>query len=421
MKYFLQKTIIVLLLTSIICLLNSLPSYAQCGDRYLEKIYDRDQVSITTDITFGSNINASGEEQSLELDFYEPTVDDLEKRPLIIWAFGGAFVIGIKDSPDIVELCHQFSQRGYVNASIEYRIYPLVLGTPTDEQIQEVAINAVGDMKAAIRFFYKHAEEYGIDTNRIFVGGVSAGAIVAIHTAYVDEDDDLPESIQSVLDANGGIEGNSGNPGYSTKIQGVISLAGAILEPEWMEEGDVPIVSVQGDADEIVPYETGLANGIIEMSGGAVIHQHASEIGVPNALHTISGGNHVSPVFAGSFLDIINSDLNTTIIDSISAPFVSEFLYQYSCPVSTNDVVKQPISIQIYPNPAKDQFFVDWSDTQFVGNSLVQIFNNAGQCIYHQESQQQGVHIQRNNWPSGLYHLKITNSTKTVHKKVLLD
>ena len=54
----------------------------------------------------------------------------------------------------------------------------------------ETVVRAVHDYRAAIRYFKKDFSEngniYGIDTSLIFAGGVSAGAITAVHVAYMD-------------------------------------------------------------------------------------------------------------------------------------------------------------------------------------------------------------------------------------------
>ena len=56
------------------------------------------------------------------------------------------------------------------------------------------------------------AEDYRLDTDRITAGGYSAGAITALYLSY----------------ANKGGEGNSGNPGFSSDINGVFSIAGML-------------------------------------------------------------------------------------------------------------------------------------------------------------------------------------------------
>ena len=73
--------------------------------------------------------------------------------------------------------------------------------------------DAVEDFRAAVRFVRSKAGEYHFDTDRIIASGSSAGASTALFLAYVKEAQ---------------YEGDSGNPGFSSQVNGVISLAGQI-------------------------------------------------------------------------------------------------------------------------------------------------------------------------------------------------
>src|SRR5205085_4337369 len=92
------------------------------------------------------------------------------------------------------------------------------------------------------------------DTSKIIVGGVSAGAFAALHTAYMDEESEVPAMMVSATDS--GVEGNSGNPGYSSRPFAIVNLCGALLDTNWIHAGDVPIVTMQGNKDASVPYCT---------------------------------------------------------------------------------------------------------------------------------------------------------------------
>src|SRR5205814_49223 len=57
------------------------------------------------------------------LDMYAPTGDTLTKRPAIVWVHGGGFAGGDKTSGELVDESNVFSKKGYVNVSIDYRLY----------------------------------------------------------------------------------------------------------------------------------------------------------------------------------------------------------------------------------------------------------------------------------------------------------
>ena len=167
------------------------------GGRYLEEIFN---VDVQYEIEYGENINQNllgvDYTQTLYMDIYSPENDELSDRPLIFFMFGGSFIGGSKSSGDIVALCTQYAQRGYVAVAIDYRLSPVLIFNPTEEVAYKAVLKAIHDVKAAIRYFRMmdelSQETYRIDSNRIFVGGVSAGAIAAVNSGYLDEYEEIP-------------------------------------------------------------------------------------------------------------------------------------------------------------------------------------------------------------------------------------
>jgi len=107
-----------------------------------------------------------------------PTVDvyyreGMENAPLYVYFHGGGWAGGKKDipAPRNPWLTPSFIGDGCVIASVEYRL----VGTHGS-----VLDDCVHDCSDAIRYFMKHANEFCIDPNRIFVGGTSAGAHLAL-------------------------------------------------------------------------------------------------------------------------------------------------------------------------------------------------------------------------------------------------
>jgi para-nitrobenzyl esterase len=84
-------------------------------------------VTTTSNVVYGSNLSWSGGTTSLKMDIYQPTGDVETARPLIIWAHGGSFQGGTSTDGDVVALSQAFAKKGYVCASINYRLgfFPL--------------------------------------------------------------------------------------------------------------------------------------------------------------------------------------------------------------------------------------------------------------------------------------------------------
>ncbi len=119
-------------------------AFAQCpGGRYANEIFSGYTVTTTTYST----------PYNLQMDIYQPTGDTLSARPLIILAHGGSFISGTRTADATVDsLCARFARRGYVTASIDYRLGTTaqMLSSDSTQPISEV-IQAVSDGKAAIR------------------------------------------------------------------------------------------------------------------------------------------------------------------------------------------------------------------------------------------------------------------------------
>jgi len=207
------------------------------------------------DITFPSytvqNAVQYGNNSVLLADVYSPTGDTARLRPLVIFVHGGGFVGGGRGLSQFSGIIFDaLVRRGYVVASIDYRLTPGI--TNDDPSYFEAMLRAIQDTKAAIRYFRRNPSVYGIDSSQIFVIGSSAGAITSIHAAYLDSSE-CPSYVRWGNVGNT-FEGTSGNPGYSSRVSGVINCWGAIGDTAWIRPGNVPIYNVHGMADSTIFY-----------------------------------------------------------------------------------------------------------------------------------------------------------------------
>lgn len=270
------------------------------------------EVDVTT-VKYGSNTNTSGVNQELFMDVYTPKSDTLSKRPAIVLAFGGSFIAG--DRKQLSALATELAKLGYVAACIDYRLLSFTQWPIDSVKGFDIAIKAAGDMKAAIRHLRKDAATvnlHKIDPDLIFAGGVSAGAITALQAAYFDAGDNTEAHVKAAIEKNGGIEGNSGdaeNLKYSSKVQGVINLSGAIYRPYFIDAGEPPVISFHGDADAVVPYGYDFAKPlgipIIPLYGSSEVNKRATTVNVRSTLVTVKGGGHEDiysePKFAADY------------------------------------------------------------------------------------------------------------------------
>ena len=299
--------------------------------RYVEEIFDN--VNVTSNVLFGGNYNPNiwgqNEFQDLYLDIYEPAGDDLEDRPLVFFLYGGSFVAGSKTNGDVVELCTRYAKMGYVAAAIDYRLTTDLIWFSNEETAYKATTKAMHDLKGAIRWFRKNdanENEYRIDSDRIYAGGISAGGITVVNAAYLNEESEIPDIIVDYVADNGGLEGLSGNEGYDSHFHGIINLCGAVGDDDWIVEGDIPIVSIHGDEDSIVPYGDGLITlfGLnMQVYGSFVINETMHALGNESDLYTFYGYDHNPFNESGADMDV-------------TVEFTSDFLLDVVCPADEN-------------------------------------------------------------------------------------
>jgi len=319
-----MKNIILLIFSIII----SQSIFSQCNGRYDSEIFS----SVTKTTVNYSDVYVNSQHT---MNIYTPDGDTETNRPLILFMHGGSFYGGDKTEPDCVDFCESFAKRGYVTASVNYRLVGLLdvvsFLTYNSEQYEEV-LKATSDVKSAIRYFRKdfsNGNTYGIDTSTIFVGGSSAGAIIAIHLAYIDDITDLPTmavdnngsviNVQSIANNLGGLEGDAGNDGYSSKVSGVISFAGGINDVNWIDSFDEPLVSVQGNTDLTVNYNCGpgLNNpNVLTLCGSGEMHPQANSVGLINDVLVYPGEGHTW---------FISGNSNSKFTQALE--FTKDFLY----------------------------------------------------------------------------------------------
>ncbi len=361
--------------TFLLSLLLSVTAFAQspCSSgRYANDVFTN--FTVTSNVIYGQNNTWSGASNQLKLDFYEPTGDTELARPLIIWVHGGSFIGGSKTDNDVKTWSESFAKKGYVCASVDYRLgfFPF-----DSANAVKAVVRAVQDLKGAIRYFYKDCQTanlYKVDTNHIFIGGSSAGAITALHVAYLDDPCEISDYLSSsTINTLGGLEGTSGNPGYSTKVHAVINGCGALARYSWLEAGDVPLCSFHGTADGTVKYNRGVVNPgtpLMYLDGSRMLHERACAVGVENQFYTFPGAPHVPYLANASYMDttlrfirdflVKQMGCTETTLQAANNPLQTATLYAINycdgTPVNevctSSGIEEENISIHLYPNPS---------------------------------------------------------------------
>lgn len=322
----------------------SLEGMAQCdGQRYFNTVfgtYDRSTVTYTdTTVT------------SQQMDIYQPHGDTATLRRAILMIHGGSFISGSRTDPFEVYMCQRFALRGYVTASIDYRLATVLTDMVDSSTAFPDVAKSISDCKAAMRYLKRYAATLKIDTNFIVIGGESAGAIVADHMAYLTSlSQATPELLSAFGSVGGTIEGNSGNPGYTSfNAKAVLDCAGALLYPGFLNgSATTPILLVQGNSDNTVPYNCGQVLGglsQVSMCGSGTLFPILNSLHITDELYTFNGADHCP------------WDTNTADLDTVEA-LSAAFLYKLACPSFTAVKETGSSSSSLYPNPASGHIFI---------------------------------------------------------------
>jgi para-nitrobenzyl esterase len=406
-----MRRIVLFVLFALLWQANALSQEHCDGSRYINSIFS--EVDSTLNVKFGENQTIAGNQKNLFMDIYTPPAEFFFDRPLIILEHGGSFLTG--NRKQLRQLCLEYARRGYVAATIDYRLFD-AFGLEIDSSLAfDAAIKATMDFKAAIRWFKENAagaDDYGIDTNLIFIGGVSAGAIAADHCAYLDKDDNLGQALDSVIAANGEIRGNSSsNYEYSESVAGVLNFSGALKDVRWISSGEPPIFSMHDEFDNIVPYGTAITTEFgtpIQVSGSRSIHEQAVLEGIRSQLITIEGSSgHVS-----YFLGGLNTPNYNIAIDSSS-----RFLEYIICNriASLNDEKAVSSSHRWYPNPTSGQVSISAGSI-----SRLEVYDSSGRLVFDSNSNIQAIDLSR--LERGIYMIRtFLSSGETDLQKIIVQ
>lgn len=379
------------------------------GVRLRDKVFT--QVDFTSGITY-SNANNT----TLLLDVYQPHGDTNAMRPLLIMAHGGSFIGGTRTDDNVcTQLCDSFAMRGYVTASIDYRLTSSFNMLDSSKAITEV-LQALSDGKAAIRFFRQDAattNTYRINPDRIFVGGNSAGAVLYMHQIYVDSLAQCPPDIVSVINANGGIEGNSGNPGYCSYSNAILNLAGGLNVPGFIGPGSRPSFNAQGTSDNIVPYycadaQSGITPVRLCGLGSLEPIYAANNITRSNILYP--GAGHVP-------WQSNNTELGQ--IDSAAGLFFYSLIENGSsshCPVIVNSIenISSQTQITMFPNPAAGILNIRSSEVL----TEVNFYDVTGRLVKHISNiNADQYQVNTSDFAKGIYAVRLATVSNTAFKE----
>lgn len=330
-------------------------------------------------------------------DYYTPSLDTANYKPLIIYIHGGGFTSGARDYPSVKLLCRKMAQKGYAVASIDYRLDPTFqLYNSTSNR--RAMTDAMQDAKQAIRYFKANASSYKIDTNKVFIGGESAGAITSMMASFVDKQAEMLP--YPMANPNNPIGSNS-NLQVSNDVMGTLCLCGMIIDTTAIENAtNPPILWTHGTADSFIP---------ISLSFNIVLR--ALHINLPIQTAVYQGATHC-PWYYG------NPNWQTYLDSTIND--ITTFLYPKVTTITSINKFQEN-NLSIYPNPTTENVTIHFSK-QYENIDIV-ITTLLGQaCKSWHFKNTKNTMLKFADIESGVYIVTIRlNNSSTITKRIIVN
>tara|TARA_B100001063_G_C16701984_1_gene523060 strand:+ start:351 stop:1256 length:906 start_codon:yes stop_codon:yes gene_type:complete len=247
--------------------------------KYIDSLYDVEKVQ--------TEIYTEKNNEKLIIDLYQP-INSEKVRPLIVFMHGGGFSGGSPKNQQEVKFAKIAASKGYTVGLISYRLVRKGKenGFGCDFEASgklETFKLAAEDFMDAVKFMKDHVEKFNIDSEKIIVGGSSAGAEAVLNAVY-----------------NPDLMFEDSKKYANIKFSAVMSLAGAIVDVRYLnEEQAVPGIFFHGTDDNLVPYATAPHHycengkpGYLILDGSKSIVEKLHKLGSSYLFYSYKGAKH---------------------------------------------------------------------------------------------------------------------------------
>lgn len=283
-------------------------------------------------------INDAG---ALVYDVYFPKNHNYTDCPLPALIFfhpGGFSDCSDRFGPFMDTVCYEFAKRGFVVFNVEYRrgrIKDQLQPTKyTSVQQQLAAYRACQDGRGAVRSIIKRErnrnnfnDPYSIDTNKIFVGGASAGGVIAMITSwysnpmvYAAFPSVSAQNIQNVLGPiNADYYYGDSTYNYKPRILGNLCMWGSVPIPnnppntelDFFVNGNAivkPVIAFHGKEDKVFPFNNSTNEQEVNFSltTNTVNNSESGCLRPGKGPFTLEGNSNTVELLRGSSLNIYN-------------------------------------------------------------------------------------------------------------------
>lgn len=371
-----NKKTFLLLLTNCILLLHTVSISAQSNTNR-----ESDIAAVKSTFTYASNKDYSGQDISLKADLYKPNLFST-KMPVVIIYHGGGYASGDRNlavlkvfsdyftAQNISTILPDFRQGWYESASKG------LCESVTPEKFEDAAHRAYQDNRALIRYCKANADILGIDSNKIFLFGISSGGFLVLHHLYMND---------ASVDANrisrlGSLDLQGNNFTNSTDVAGIISVVGGFYKKDAAIIKNYASLLFNNSCDGAVDFYNGwLGNcsNTVRTYGPGIFTKLMEQYNSPYSFHVFCGFNHG---FNSVELPLGGDTEAVEYINKKSVAFIRETIqdtHNYGLSIASDSITSAPLG----DCNNFETFYWCKKDSIAVGNNFIRLTPNPISCL----------------------------------------
>ena len=226
---------------------------------------------------------------SLRLNIYKRK-DLVDPAPTLIFIHGGAWRTGKRQ--DYLPYLLDYAEKGYVTVTLSYRLVK-----------QAIFPAAVQDANCGVKWIKKHADEYGIDPEKIALIGGSAGAHLSMMIGYGgdeplfnrDCEHEEDSKVKAVVNLYGPVDLTTPYAISTYQVKDFLDdsyqnnpeLYKLASPRSYISSDDPPTLTFQGTIDSLVP-----------VSQADSLDSWLKQSGIPHDYHRLKGWPHAMDIAA---------------------------------------------------------------------------------------------------------------------------
>jgi hypothetical protein len=330
---------------------------------------------------YGNNKSYDGSMISLDADLYKPNLFS-NKLPLVIVYIGGGYASGDKNVANIRPFINAFTAANITAIAPNFRqgwngsATKGLCESATPDYFNDAAYRAFQDNRALIRYCKANANSLGIDSNKIFLFGISSGGFLVMHHLYYDESLTTTERVARL----GALDFQDNSFRNTTDVAGIISVVGGFYSNNSPIIKKTPLLLFNNTCDGAVDFFNGWLGNCSNTArtfGPGIFTKLLEQYNNPYSLHVFCGYNHG---FQTEAAPNGNDALAIKYVSDKSVAFVKEILqetHQFSTQVASDSVASTPL------NKCNnfETFYWCKEDSIEVGNNYFSLTPNPVTCL----------------------------------------